>query len=104
MSETQNNTCIINAQSGIGTSSPQISRFTHNFDSIKFVIDKDFTNYAVVVITNISGNVNIISEGETLVKSYDAESKTTNLLWYPQCEVTAESGVVTYQIAAYDTA
>ena len=42
MSETNNNICVINVQNGIGTSSPQISRFTHNFDSIKFVANNDF--------------------------------------------------------------
>lgn len=104
MSENQNNICIINAQSGIGTSSPQISRFTHNFSSLKFVIEKDFSDYALVVITCIDGKVNAVTEGEFLIKSYDAETKSTNLLWYPQREITADSGVVVYQIAAYNTA
>ena len=68
-------TCVINAKSGIGTSSPQITQFTHNCECVKFVIDKDFTNCAVVVITSIEGQVSVVSEGDRLKKTYDGGTK-----------------------------
>ncbi len=95
-------TCVINAKSGIGTSSPQITQFTHNCDCVKFIIDKDFTNCAVVVITSIEGQVSVVSEGDSLKKTYDATTKETTLLWYPTSEITCLSGCVIYQVAAYN--
>ena len=96
------NICIINAKSGVGTSSPQISQFTHNCDCIKFIIDKDFTNYALVIITSINGEVSVVSEGDALVKSFNSDANETTVLWYPSGEITFESGCVIYQLAAYD--
>ena len=58
--------CIINAKNGMGTSSPQVTQFSHNCDCIKFIVDKDFTNYAVVVIASIEGEVMVVSEGDAL--------------------------------------
>ena len=95
-------TCVINAKSGIGTSSPQITQFTHNCDCVKFIIDKDFTNCAVVVITSIEGQVSVVSEGDRLKKTYDGATKETTLLWYPTSEITCLSGCVIYQVAAYN--
>ncbi len=99
----EENICIINARCGIGTASPQITQFTHNCEAIKFVVDKDFSNYAVVVITSIEGKVSAVTEGEALVKTYSDNNRETTLLWYPQSEITAQSGCVIYQIAAYST-
>lgn len=96
------NICIINAKSGIGTSSPQISQFTHNCDSVKFVINKDLTNFALVLISSINGDVSVLSEGEFLTKSYNLEASETTVLWYPTSEITKESGCVLYQLAAFD--
>ncbi|MBQ6894506.1 MAG: hypothetical protein IJN40_03325, partial [Clostridia bacterium] len=97
------NICVINAKSGIGTSSPQISQFTNNCDCIKFVIDKDFTSFALVVISSINGEVSVVSEGEYLSKSFDSQTGETIALWYPSSQITRESGCVIYQLAAYDT-
>ncbi len=97
------NICVINAKSGIGTSSPQISQFTNNCDCIKFVIDKDFTSFALVVISSINGEVSVVSEGEYLLKSFDSQTGQTTALWYPSSQITKESGCVIYQLAAYDT-
>jgi len=102
MSENSSNICVINAKSGIGTSSPQISQFSHNCDCIKFIVEKNLTNCAVIVITSIDGNVSVINEGGALKKSYDESLKQTTLLWYPQSVITHQSGCVVYQIAAYD--
>ena len=96
------NICIINAKSGIGTSSPQISQFTHNCDSVKFVINKDLTNFALILISSINGDVSVLSEGEYLTKSYNLEAGETTVLWYPTSEITKESGCVLYQLAAFD--
>ena len=100
MSES-NGTCIINVSNGIGNSTAQISKFTHNFDSIKFIADKDFMDYMVMIITDAGGRVNIVAEGENLKKEYNTENAQTELLWYPQREITCDDGVVIYQIAAY---
>ena len=97
------NICVINAKSGIGTSSPQISQFTNNCDCIKFVIDKDFTSFALVVISSINGEVSVVSEGEYLSKSFDSQTGQTIALWYPSSQITKESGCLIYQLAAYDT-
>lgn len=97
------NICVINAKSGIGTSSPQISQFTNNCDCIKFVIDKDFTSFALVVISSINGEVSVVSEGEYLSKSFDSQTGQTTALWYPSSQITKESGCLIYQLAAYDT-
>lgn len=96
------NICIINAKSGIGTSSPQISQFTHNCDSVKFVINKDLTNFALVLISSINGDISVLKEGEYLTKSYNLEAGETTVLWYPTSEITKESGCVLYQLAAFD--
>lgn len=96
------NICVINTKSGIGTSSPQISQFSHNCDCIKFIIDKDLKNFALVLISSINGDVSVISEGEYLVKTCNDETKETTVLWYPSREITNESGCVLYQLAAYD--
>lgn len=94
--------CIINAKNGMGTSSPQVTQFSHNCDCIKFIVDKDFTNYAVVVIASIEGEVMVVSEGDALKKSYDTSAKESTIMWYPTSEITALSGCVVYQVAAYD--
>lgn len=95
------NTCIVNVSSGIGNATVQISRFTHNFDSIKFIADKDFSDYMVIIITDAGGRVNIVAEGDNLKKEYNVSEAQTELLWYPQREITCDDGVVIYQIAAY---
>ena len=97
------NICIINAENGIGTASPQISQFSHNCSAIKFVIKRDLTEFAVVVITSAEGRVSAVSEGEFLAKTYNAQAGETTLMWHPQKEITAQSGCVIYQIAAYST-
>ena len=96
------NICVINAQSGIGTSSPQISQFSHNCDSIKFIINKDLTGFALCLISSINGDVSVIPEGEYLSKAYNDETKETTVLWYPSAQITSESGCVLYQLAAYE--
>jgi len=96
------NICIINAKNGMGTSSPQISQFTHNCDCIKFVINNDFTNFALVLISSINGDVSVVSEGEYLTKTFNSETGETVVLWYPTSIITSESGCVLYQLAAYD--
>lgn len=97
------NICIINAESGIGTASPQISQFSHNCSAIEFVVNRDLSAYAVVVITSAEGKVSALSEGDYLTKTYNAQNGETVLRWYPQKEITARSGCVIYQIAAYST-
>ena len=101
MSISEDNICIINADSGIGTSSPQISQFSHNCSAVKFIVDKDLSDCSVVIITNSDGVVSAVAEGDALTKSYDDETKETTLVWYPQSEITFQSGCVVYQIAAY---
>ena len=71
------NICIINAENGIGTASPQISQFSHNCSAIKFVIKRDLTEFAVVVITSAEGRVSAVSEGEFLAKTYNAQAGET---------------------------
>lgn len=96
------NICVINAQSGIGTSSPQISQFSHNCDCIKFIINKNLTGFALCLISSINGDVSVLTEGEYLSKTYDDETKQTSVLWYPDRQITNESGCVLYQLAAYE--
>lgn len=95
--------CIINAESGIGTASPQISQFSHNCSAIEFIINRDLSDFAVVVITSAEGKVSAVSEGEFLTKAYNAQTDETTLVWHPQKEITSQSGCVIYQIAAYST-
>ena len=103
MSDTPTNICIINAESGVGTASPQITQFSSDCDCIKFIVKRDLSTCAVVVITSIDGSVNMVTEGDSLIKTYDAKAKETTIEWYPQTAVTCMSGCVVYQIAAYDT-
>ena len=51
MSDSSNNYCVIDALCGIDTASPQISRFTEGFDSIKFLLGKNFDEYTMMIIT-----------------------------------------------------
>ncbi len=102
MAENEQNICTINALSGIDTASPQISQFSHNCSCIKLVIKKNLSDYAVVIITNADGRVSAVAEGDALVKTYDSDTAETTLMWYPSGEITAQSGCVVYQVAAYD--
>ena len=102
MSDSSNNYCVIDALCGIDTASPQISRFTEGFDSIKFLLGKNFDEYTMMIITDIDGHVEIVNtDGIRLTKETDEESGETFLMWKPERNITAESGVVIYQIAGF---
>lgn len=102
MNEITDGCCIINAQSGIDTASPQIGQYTDNFDKIKFLLGKSFDDCTLVIITDIDGHVQVINtDGTTLIKETDSVTGETSLLWNIGANITADSGVVIYQIAAY---
>ena len=94
--------CIISAQGGIDTASPQIGQYTDGFDKIKFLLGKNFDDCTLVVITDIDGHVQVINtDGVNLIKETDFATGETTLLWNIGANITADSGVVIYQIAAY---
>jgi len=102
MNEITDGCCIINALSGIDTASPQIGQYTDSFDRIKFLLGKNFDDCTLVVITDSDGYVQVINtDGINLVKETDESTGETSLLWNIGANITAESGVVIYQIAAY---
>ncbi|MBO5370813.1 MAG: hypothetical protein J6B23_09080 [Clostridia bacterium] len=102
MSKVENGCCIIDAMSGIDTASPQINCFTDNFNSIKFLMSGIFSDYTIMIITDINGHVEIVNtDGNMLTKSTNSSTNTTTLTWKPGKEITSASGVVVYQIAAY---
>lgn len=102
MNEITDGCCIINAQSGIDTASPQIGQYTDSFDKIKFLLGKNFDDCTLVVITDIDGHVQVINtDGTNLIKETDPATGETTLLWNIGANITADSGVVIYQIAAY---
>lgn len=102
MSKVENGCCIIDAMSGIDTASPQINCFTDNFNSIKFLLSGIFSDYTIMIITDINGHVEIVNtDGSRLTKSTNSSTNTTTLTWKPGKEITSASGVVVYQIAAY---
>ena len=102
MNEITDGCCIISAQSGIDTASPQIGQYTDSFDKIKFLLGKNFDDCTLVIITDIDGHVQVINtDGTTLIKETDSVTGETSLLWNIGANITADSGVVIYQIAAY---
>ncbi len=102
MNEITDGCCIISAQSGIDTASPQIGQYTDSFDKIKFLLGKNFDDCTLVIITDSGGHVQVINtDGTNLVKETDAATGETTLLWNIGANITADSGVVIYQIAAY---
>lgn len=102
MNEITDGCCIISAQSGIDTASPQIGQYTDSFDKIKFLLGKNFDDCTLVIITNIDGHVQVINtDGANLIKETDPATGETSLLWNIGANITADSGVVIYQIAAY---
>lgn len=102
MNEITDGCCIISAQSGIDTASPQIGQYTDSFDKIKFLLGKSFDDCTLVIITDIDGHVQVINtDGTTLIKETDSVTGETSLLWNIGANITADSGVVIYQIAAY---
>ncbi len=101
MSEVKDGYCIIDAMSGMEDAHVQTSQFTDNFDKIKFLLGKNFDDYTMMIITDISGHVEVIhTDGASLIKETD-ESGETSLLWNLGVNVTSQTGVVIYQIAAY---
>lgn len=102
MNEITNGCCIISVQSGIDTASPQIGQYTDSFDKIKFLLGKNFDDCTLVIITDSDGYVQVINtDGTNLVKETDESTGETSLLWNIGANITADSGVVIYQIAAY---
>lgn len=102
MNEITDGCCIISAQSGIDTASPQIGQYTDSFDKIKFLLGKNFDDCTLVIITDIDGHVQVINtDGTNLIKETDPATGETSLLWNIGANITADSGVVIYQIAAY---
>ena len=102
MNEITDGCCIISAQSGIDTASPQIGQYTDSFDKIKFLLGKNFDDCTLVIITDIDGHVQVINtDGTNLIKETDPATGETTLLWNIGANITADSGVVIYQIAAY---
>lgn len=102
MNEITDGCCIISAQSGIDTASPQIGQYTDSFDKIKFLLGKNFDDCTLVIITDIGGHVQVINTDDTnLIKETDESTGETTLLWNIGANITADSGVVIYQIAAY---
>lgn len=102
MNEITDGCCIISAQSGIDTASPQIGQYTDSFDKIKFLLGKNFDDCTLVIITDIDGHVQVINtDGTNLIKETDPAIGETTLLWNIGANITADSGVVIYQIAAY---
>ncbi len=102
MNEITDGCCIISAQSGIDTASPQIGQYTDSFDKIKFLLGKNFDDCTLVIITDIDGHVQVINTDDTnLIKETDESTGETTLLWNIGANITADSGVLIYQIAAY---
>jgi|GEM_PF-5056596 len=102
MNEITDGCCIISAQSGIDTASPQIGQYTDSFDKIKFLLGKNFDDCTLVIITDIGGHVQVINTDDTnLIKETDKSTGETTLLWNIGANITADSGVLIYQIAAY---
>ena len=102
-SANQTNCCVIDAICGIDTSSPHISQFTDSFNQIKFLLKKNMENYTFMIITDSDGYVQLITtDSENLIKEKDENSNTV-LLWNIGKEITASSGALLYQIAAYLT-
>jgi len=100
MSEVRDGLCIIDAMNGIDCATPQIGQFTDNFDRVKFLLGKDFSDYTMMIITDVGGHVEVVStDGDNLIKeTIDGE---TYLLWNIGINITTQSGVIVYQIAAY---
>ena len=93
---------IIDVKCGIDTSSPQISQYSSNFGSVKFLLDKNLSDYTVMIVSEIDGETKITeTDGTNLIKSIDEKSGNTILVWNIGREITAQSGAVIYQIAAY---
>ena len=100
MSEVKDGICIIDAMSGIDCATPQIGQFTDNFDRVKFLLGKDFSEYTMMIITDIGGHVEVVNtDDDNLIKeTVDGE---TYLMWNIGRNITTLSGVIVYQIAAY---
>lgn len=102
-SANQTNCCVIDALCGIDSSSPHIAQFTDSFNCIKFLLKKNMEEYTFMIITDIDGHVQLITtDGDNLIKEKDENSNTV-LLWNIGKEITASSGALVYQIAAYHT-
>ena len=99
---TNENMYIINIDSGSDKASPKISQFTHNAECIKLITKRNLSGLSVFLISSIENCVTMTLEGEHLTKNFNEETGETEILWYPTSEITAKSGCVIYQLAAYD--
>jgi len=94
----------IDAMNGTDGAKLNISQFTENFDTVRFLIDNGLTEYTIVIVAEINGvPVLFETDGEHLYTEFAESSGQTFLVWHPGKEVTCADGLVVYQIAAYKT-
>jgi len=97
------NTFVIDLKKGVSYSNPYINKFSHEFDSVEFVIDGDdmLNDCAFAVVYFIEGNTGMTMEnGGSLTKEYNNDGKIS-LIWTLDRSVSCDDGVVLYQVVAY---
>lgn len=97
------NTFVIDLKKGVSYASPYINKFSHEFDSVEFVIDGDdsLKDCAFAVVYFIEGNTGMTMEnGGSLTKEYNNDGKIS-LIWTLGRCVSCDDGVVLYQVVAY---
>lgn len=98
------NTFVIDLKKGVSYSNPYINKFSHEFDSVEFVIDGDdmLNDCAFAVVYFIEGNTGMAMEnGGSVTKEYNSENGKISLIWTLDRRVSCDDGVVLYQVVAY---
>ena len=97
---------IINITGGQSYSKPVVNRFSSDFDRIRFILDlsRDLSAYSFGLVASVCGECFMLTEdNEKLIRGTEEATGKTYLDWLVGTEVTAEDGVVIYQIIAYSS-